>query len=111
MSQAIVISQIIDERRRQDEKWGAQHHGPDGWLAILTEELGEVAKAILEGRGFGYRDELIQVAAVAVAAIECLDGGNIELGSLVKLQDENRALRAALRGLQQAIPGYKPEGA
>ncbi len=92
----ILITQVIDERRRQDEKWGAQHHGPDGWLAILTEEVGEVAKAILEGRGFGYRDELIQVAAVAVAAVECFDGGNLELGSLVKLQNENQALRAAI---------------
>lgn len=44
----------------------------DGYkLTVLTEELGEVARAILEGRGL--RDELVQVAAVAVAWIEALD--------------------------------------
>ncbi len=96
--QAKVIEAVLEERRRQDDKWGVQHHGPDGWLAILTEELGEVAKAILEGSGLRYRDELIQVAAVAVAAVECLDLGNLELGSLVKAQQEIKILRAALTG-------------
>lgn len=96
MSQAKVIFDVIAERNAQDAKWGAQHHGPDGWLAILVEEIGEVAKAILEGRGFGYRDELIQVAAVAIAAIESCDQGNLELGSLAKLQLEVRTLRAGI---------------
>jgi NTP pyrophosphatase (non-canonical NTP hydrolase) len=40
-------------------------------LAILVEKVGEVARAMCEGKGL--RDELIQVAAVAVAWVERLD--------------------------------------
>ncbi len=45
---------------------------------ILGEEVGEANKAALEAK-FGsktlaeYREELVQVAAVAVAMIQCLD--------------------------------------
>ena len=46
-------------------------------MVILTEEVGEVARAIYEaddpGAGEDYRAELVQVAAVAVAAIESYD--------------------------------------
>lgn len=41
-----IISDIINERIRQDEKWGPQHHTPGEWLAILMEEVGEVAEEI-----------------------------------------------------------------
>ena len=96
MSQEKVLAEVKAERDKQDSKWGVQRHGPDGWLAILTEEVGEVAKSVLEGNGLHYRKELIQVAAVAVAAIECFDWGNGKIGSLVKAQQEIRILRAAL---------------
>lgn len=43
-----VISDIIRERARQDRKWGIQDHSDLTWLGILTEELGELAKAIIE---------------------------------------------------------------
>lgn len=61
------------ERAKQNAKWGVQNHNPARWLAILVEEVGEVAKAIVEDRSFDVRNELVQVAAVAVAAIESLD--------------------------------------
>lgn len=51
---------------------GEQNHHPYKWLSILGEEVGECHKAILEGSLLNYRDELIQVAAVAVAMIESL---------------------------------------
>jgi hypothetical protein len=35
--------------------------------------MGEVAKAAIEGKATAYRDELIQLAAVAVAALESFD--------------------------------------
>lgn len=70
-----AIKQILDERARQDEKWGEQNHHPIGWIAIAAEELGEAAKEALEQHYQSYRIELIQVAAVAVAAIESLDRG------------------------------------
>lgn len=77
---------IAYERDRQETKWGEQNHHPVYWLGILTEELGEVAKVAIEGDPFAYRgqrsyaestkllrEELVQLAAVAVAAIEHID--------------------------------------
>lgn len=43
----------------------------DAKLAVLAEEFGEVARALLESGG-NLRDELIQTAAVAVAWAESL---------------------------------------
>ena len=93
LTAARPLIEVSAERKRQDEKWGIQNHGPDGWLAILAEEVGEVARAILEGRSFDYGKELTQVAAVAIAALECLGRGNLEIGSLVKAQEELKRLR------------------
>ena len=67
-----VLGQVINERERQDEKWGEQNHTPDKWILILSEEVGEAAKALLEGDA-NYRSEMIQIAAVAIAATESFD--------------------------------------
>ena len=71
-----VIAEVMLERSRQDRKWGEQNHHPHKWTDILMEEVGERAKALLEDDPIGYRDECIQVAAVAVAMIESFDRGN-----------------------------------
>lgn len=74
------------ERTRQDMKFGPQNHDPFKWLAIIGEEVGEVNNAVLECYHFDtgqwdlsklahYREELIQVAAVAKAMIEAVDRG------------------------------------
>ncbi len=85
-----VLIEVLEERIRQDKKWGEQNHCPFKYLAILGEEVGESNKAAIESYDFKsnefkrfptnseskldeYRMELIQVAAVAVAAVECLD--------------------------------------
>jgi NTP pyrophosphatase (non-canonical NTP hydrolase) len=76
-----ILEEVQQERVKQDAKWGEQNHLPIEWCAILGEEVGEVNKEALENhfryndkRNYAnYRDELIQVAAVAVAMIECLD--------------------------------------
>jgi NTP pyrophosphatase (non-canonical NTP hydrolase) len=57
--------------------WGNMNHDPETWLTILTEEVGEIAKSVLDmkfndGDTNNYRDELVQVAAVCVAALESL---------------------------------------
>lgn len=76
------VSSILRERRNQDAKWGEQNHPPLQWLAILTEEVGELAKEVNEHHWREQHDtlaklrqELVQVAAVAVAWLECLDRG------------------------------------
>jgi len=73
-----ILGDILLERVKQDRKWGIQNHNPEWWMQILMEEVGEAARALLEGH-FGaesahtYREEMIQVAAVAIAAIESFD--------------------------------------
>ncbi|CAM4156265.1 hypothetical protein [Deinococcus marmoris] len=83
-----VLGEVLAERQRQDAKWGQQDHDPSTWLMVLAEEVGEANQAVFEtlfptydkrAAQHGprtlaeYRQELIQVAAVAVAAIESLD--------------------------------------
>lgn len=65
-----IFDLVIDERNRQTAKWGRQKHSNSTWNLILNEEVGEVAKAILEVEDEGVFKELIQVIAVAVAWLE-----------------------------------------
>lgn len=69
-AQDTAFEMVGKERDRQDKKWGKQDHEPDRWLRILVEEVGEVARAIDENKPEDYITELIQVAAVAIAAVE-----------------------------------------
>ncbi len=71
----ILFAQIDMERSKQDKKWGEQNHSPLKWLAILVEEVGEVAQAILQGNRLACYQELIQCAAVIIAWIECEERG------------------------------------
>lgn len=90
-----VLCDVRDERSRQDQKWGRQDH-PDGtgvgmlaelgaeleaaarhalsesptYAAILAEEVGE---ALQESNPTRLREELVQVAAVAVAWVQLID--------------------------------------
>ncbi|WP_025184035.1 MazG-like family protein [Leptospira kirschneri] len=80
LSREKILSEINQERDRQDSRWGEQNHRPIEWIPILGEEVGEVNKAALESYFSGgikdyseYRKELIQVAAVAIAMIESYD--------------------------------------
>ena len=61
---------VCAERVRQNLKWGRQRHADEKWLTILQEEIGEVAKAILEGEKSQRDTELVQVVAVVVAWVE-----------------------------------------
>ena len=73
MSQESILHAIRAERERQDAKFGEQNHPMVYWLGILMEEVGEVAKDIIENRPTHEVEiEIVQVAAVAVALIECI---------------------------------------
>ena len=72
-----VLTDIDNERSRQDEKWGVQRHNNGTWLQILIEEVGEVAQAMQKHKGWGkdtdannLYTELIHVSAVAAAIAE-----------------------------------------
>lgn len=113
-----VLTQVFDERRKQDDHWGVQRHpdtmlghiqpgedefmatylreglilateqkleqsrdsydesvkmGVTNWAEILEEEFWEAILEAYIGDKAKLRKELIQVAAVAVAWVECLD--------------------------------------
>jgi len=90
-----VLAEVLDERRKQHEKWGQQDHpdGTDRDLAGVAESFRrfcdaaaedgsitfrhilaeETAEAYAETDPDSLRAELIQVAAVAVAWIEAID--------------------------------------
>jgi hypothetical protein len=79
-----VLGEVAAERDRQDAKWGEQNHVDGDWSLVLAEEYGEACKEALGVRfspdavrrgdhEFALREELLQVAAVAVAWVEAID--------------------------------------
>lgn len=72
-----VLALLREERARQDEKWGPQHHDDGAWLLILAEEIGETAQAALQGRRTDVVDELVQAGAVVVAWLEHVLSGKV----------------------------------
>lgn len=78
---ALPIIHALIEMDAQDNKWG-ENRVMSGhlWNTILTEEVGEVAKAVLECDKNNLRDELVQAAAVALNMIKALDRDEVSLG-------------------------------
>lgn len=74
-----AMNNVLSEMTKQDELWGAdRNHDPFVWAAILSEEIGEFAQAILHDEFGGShagtaRDEAVQIAAVALQIIEYYD--------------------------------------
>ena len=87
-----VLREVSFERTLQKRTYGVQNHNPLLWLSILGEEFGEVSKEIYEinrtknpctpnevhRRLLNLRQELIQVAAVAVSMVESLDRNELK---------------------------------
>lgn len=80
-----AIKDVLAERKKQVVKWGKQQvHSPEIWLAILSEEVGELSQAMLHYRYAEFpedhldkmRVEAVQVAAVALAIVEALNMRN-----------------------------------
>ena len=73
-----IFDEINAERQRQINVWGEQNHNNYKYLAILVEEVGELAQSILHDEFGGHasgtaKNELIQVAAVAVQWLERME--------------------------------------
>lgn len=67
-----IYEEIAKERDRQTQMWGDQEHSPETWARILGEEYGEVCRAINESDSENLKTELIQTAAVCIAALRDL---------------------------------------
>ena len=84
MTHDAIYAAIDAERERQRQQWSAPHKWGQGdcssssvddtvKAAVLTEECGEVSRAVLDADHAALRSELVQVAAVAVAWLEWFD--------------------------------------
>ena len=104
-----VLCLVRAERREQDEKWGEQNHPPAWWLAILAEEVGEAAEAMLEGRAFDFVREMTDAAAVRVAAIESVTRAGEELPDITALQREVKELRRLADSRWRRLQRYREE--
>jgi NTP pyrophosphatase (non-canonical NTP hydrolase) len=75
-----ALADVLQERQRQDEKFPHQQHPAPVWLTILGEEVGEASQAALHTQFGGehdgrFREEMVQVAAVALAIVQAIDEG------------------------------------
>lgn len=77
-----ILTEVRKERHRQDElkasgKFAYTCQDPQltshEKFVILGEEVGEVARGICDGDVANVREELIQVAAICVAWVQCID--------------------------------------
>ena len=80
MCRRVLLGDVLNERMSQHDTWGEQNHDDSLWLAVLMEEVGEAATAVVSAAAHGehrevgrLRDELVQVAAVAVQWVEAID--------------------------------------
>lgn len=62
--------EVGEERQHQIDKWGLEWRSPEVLIAVLMEEVGEVARAALENNHDDYLKEVVQVAAVACQMYE-----------------------------------------
>lgn len=77
----VVLDQIRAERHRQDAQWGGPGHDDlhkhRDWTKFIEEHNDRASKVIADAKGRPdldqYRKQLVEIAALAVAAIESLD--------------------------------------
>ena len=78
-AQSLIVAQVLDERHRQDEKWGGADHDDEhearDWLAFIDEHRIRARKVINDRDAF--RQRLIVIAALAIAGIESIDRGGL----------------------------------
>jgi NTP pyrophosphatase (non-canonical NTP hydrolase) len=96
-----IISDIMAERDRQDQKWGRQAGFWDNHdmvkLTVVTEEVGEIARAILNSDPKNLHEEIIQTMAVLMAWAETIQ---METPSAQVIIDGDKPLEAQIEELQ-----------
>lgn len=73
----MVCSEVLEERARQDEKWGGpkhdDHHEVHSFVQLIEDYAGWARVMAQMNSLDKARNRLIQVAALAVAAVERID--------------------------------------
>lgn len=99
-----IISDIMAERDRQDQKWGRQAGFWDNHdmvkLTVVTEEVGEIARAILNSDPKNLHEEIIQTMAVLMAWAETIQ---METPSAQVIIDGDKPLEAQIEELRETI--------
>lgn len=124
-----VLTEVMAERSQQDELWGEQNHpltNPDYdclpdkfsdfhaaeaemWRRISARRVQEGTIAwdgILREEVHEARAEWLQVAAVAVAAIECIDRAAMALRSVTHINPAPPVIGLALGWADDHVPTY-----
>lgn len=84
LAQLAILTDIVDERKRQDEQWGgAEHddgHSVSDWARFIEGQLDKVRTDYLNAtpetalvRSTIWRARMVKVAALAMATIEAVD--------------------------------------
>jgi hypothetical protein len=77
INQELILRQVANERDRQDAKWGGAPHDDDHSTAEFVQFIEDYAGWARTMAGMDSPDKarrrLIQVAALAVAAVESMD--------------------------------------
>lgn len=78
MNQLEVFAEILQERMAQDRQWGGPEHDDDHWvedwnrfIQYQIEQMPLLAKDIATMEA--SKERYIKIAALAVAAVECID--------------------------------------
>lgn len=93
-----VLAEVSEERSLRHKVYGEQDYDPFRWIAELGDKYGKVCSEAVEALETnpqalqGYREELVQLAAMAVEAVECLDRANWKWSILQELQKDSKTL-------------------
>ena len=106
---------VAEEMKRQDKKWGKDRdHDPFLWLTILQEEVGEAAEAALDLRFEDnvetsvahFREELVQVAAVALQMIHTLDRNEWDFPGTSIMHNYRAPLKEEVATFERMLPHW-----
>lgn len=77
LKNARIAKDIQDERERQSTQWGGHPHDdthdPHEWIGFIHAKQGDAGDAARKGDGPEFRRRMVQIAALACAAIESYD--------------------------------------
>lgn len=72
-----ILERIVAERAQQDEQWGGPSHDDlhdlGDWTELIMQFCERADEDITDWNHPGYRDKMIKIAALAVAAIQSLE--------------------------------------
>jgi len=73
----LILEEVKFERTRQDLKWGGAAHDdqwtPLDWHEMIADYNGWARRMVAMGSVYEARGRYIQIAALAIAAVEAID--------------------------------------